>query len=172
MFLLGGLVGLYALTALLVRHSLYPQFPPRIYPQLPPLAITLFLFLNSSGLVGGLFHGAAFSLFNLPLLISASTRASILFLPSFAVFTMLIVLSLWFWGTSIGYGLRYQGLSYVLVFAVANAIAFVLLTAAAIYLWQTYGSQPIVLREALVWFNAALYLALLLVFFPYFGEVP
>jgi hypothetical protein len=119
-----------------------------------------------------LFHGAAFSLLNLLLLISASTEVGILFLPSLVVLTTLIITSLGFWTTSVGYGLRYQGFAYVLVFALANAIVLGLLTGVAIYLWQAYGSQPIILRKALVWFNSALYLTVLFVCFPYFGEVP
>jgi hypothetical protein len=172
LLLLGGLLGVYALTSLLVRHAIYPQLPPRLYPQLPPLAVTLFMFRDANGLLGALLHGAAFSILNFPLLIVPAPDAKILFFASLAAFTLLIALSMWFWGTSVGYGLRYQGLAYVLVYAAANAIALLLLAAAAIYLWDTYGVDPVALRKSLIWFNASLYLALLLVSFPYFGEVP
>jgi len=143
-----------------------------MYPQLPPLAITLFLYVDSSGSLGALIHGATFSLLNLPLLISDTSNAEVLFTISSTVLAALIALSICYWGVVIQKGLRYQGLTYVRFVAAANAIVLLALSFAAVYLWQTFGVHSFALRTSLIWFNAALYLAFLLVLFPYLGEVP
>jgi hypothetical protein len=168
--LLALLEVIYCLIVVTARLGHYPQVPPQIYPQLPPLAITIFLFGNLRNVVGAVVHGALFTGLNLPLL-----DPNLKVRPAFplSVASVLACLLAYFWPKSVKYGLRYQGRAYVMTFAVVNGVAVVVLVLLAVWLYQTQakaGGQT--WSDNLLWFNFSTYVALMLVFFPYFGEVP
>jgi len=162
----------YGLAAWLARRGRYPQIPPCRYPQLPPLPVTLFLFLDRSGVLGGIVHLAAFTLLNGMVLTGAARAAGWLAAPSFAALTLFMAASAVFWATAVPHGRRYQGPAYVRRYAAANAAALLLLVGAAALIWRADAANPGALRHALVWFDGALYFSVVFLGFPYLGEVP
>lgn len=171
--LLAAVELVYAAVVVVTRSGRYPQIPPVLYPQLPPTAVTLFLFLDPTGVGGGVFHAVALTLLGLRVLrlgaVASSARR--LLLPSFIAVGALAVLTALSWVTSVGYGLRYQGPRYTALYAVLDAAAILALVGAALRVRRRAADGYPVARP-LLWLHAGLYLALLLVLFPYLGEVP
>jgi hypothetical protein len=127
--------------------------------------------------LGALLHAVAFLLLNLYLVRRPARRAGFgavrACLPSLIALTVLVLLSALAWGTGIGYGLKYQGTKYVCFWGTLNLVFVTgVMFSIGVLVRRARRAQRSVGPRALLVLNFALYAGLLLVLFPYLGEMP
>ena len=151
-----------------------------VYP--PPLSITLFLFIGFPGIIiGAVFHPALFLLLNLYLVRRQKKGLNLslfrTFLPSVIYIGIITVLSLslWLGGEESGVylGLKYQGLDYVVVYGILNAIVLSgLISTIIILMYRSLKRKIDITGKTLMVYNFLIHISFMLVLFPYLGETP
>jgi hypothetical protein len=144
-------------------------------PAMPVISV-LFAFSSWMGIVLGCFlNWLLFVVADayLPVLVSRAKSPTWAWVPSLAALAVLIALSVWFYAIGLNYAIEYEGIVYFKVYALVAlwSLGVAILWIRRIIKDSSGRGVAETARRAL-WFNAYLHVLLLLVAFPYFGELP
>jgi hypothetical protein len=119
-----------------------------------------------------LLHGGIYFLLNIPFGKTGYTSVKKALTVLLSILSILVVAQIWYWSVSYSYGLEYQSANYMTIWGIVGVVSTLLLCIRAGSLLACYRrSNADVPNEALLNLTLLIHSAVILLLFPYLGEL-